>query len=667
MSGTRITGVVSTSVTLGNIGYVGPLTITSTGAIYPTNSGDTALFIPAKTSNATVVNNGLIHGGNGYGSNYGGYGGGIGVSVATAAVISNSGKIFGGEGGSGGFQNAYQGGSGGGGVSLTSGSALENSGSIFGGDGGDAYFGASGGVGISVTASSITSNTGVIHGGNGGGGHNGGNGGYGVLLTSGIVVNNAGGSIIGGNGGAGSSQDGDGAVGVFLNGGTLMTAGTIAGGVDGDYGHSSPSPTSAGAVQFGAMVGTLVVEQGAVFDGIVSANANVADVLEVAGTSSAALTGIGDGAFYGFKNISFGSGAAWTIEGSTLGLTAGETIAGFAAGDSIILDGFSETSVSYGSFGLDLSAGGTVETLDIASTLTGNLLVTNNGTNSTIASKLTATGVTLTAGDEDYVLKGGKATKFTVNSKAGVSVAKGGSLTSSTINNGGLASVAAGGSITNVTVADKGKVTVIGVATGTDVKSGGLELVSLGGTASNTVLQGGTLEAVNSGNITGSVTFKGSGGVLVLNQTKMPTAKISGFASGDKIELLSAAAASGTVSVAKAGVVTVSAGGKSYSLNIAGAKVGETDFKFSNHTLTEMAAAKMAFQRPDEAVTPTTVPAMAEVGWHQVFTGWTPAPLAPTASAIAPGGLAYELLRVPHGGVQTMATLLGRGGFIPGS
>jgi autotransporter passenger strand-loop-strand repeat protein len=660
MSGTKISGGVYASVTLGNPGYVGPLTITSTGEISPTNYNATALIIPAHTSNATVVNSGYIIGGPGYSTNYGGETGGIGVSVATAAVISNSGQIWGGTGGFGfesEFGNQSGGGAGGCGIILASGSALENSGSILAGNAGGGYYAASGGVGVSVTASSITSNTGVIHGGSGAGSAFGGHGGDGVAITSGIVVNNAGGRIIGGDGSRGSMYYAAGGAGVYLNGGTLINAGTIAGGVNGDS-------SRAGAVQFGAMAGTLVVEQGAVFDGIVSANVNVADVLALAGTSSAALTGIGDGAFYGFNNISFATAAAWTIEGNTAGLTAGETIAGFAAGDSIILDGFSEALVSYGSFGLDLSAGGTVETLDLAGALTGNLLVTNNGINTTIASKLTATGVKLTAGEGDYVLKGGKATKFTVNSKAGVSVAKGGSLTSSTVNNGGLAYVAAGGSMTNVTVANKGEVTVIGVATGTDVKSGGLELVSLGGTASNTVLQGGTLEAVNSGNITGSVTFKGSGGVLVLNQTQMPTAKISGFEKGDKIELLSAAAASGTVSVAKAGVVTISAGGKSYSLDIAGAKVGEKDFKFSNHTLTKTAAA-MAFQRPDEAVTPTTVPALSQVGGHQVFTGWMPAPPAATASAIAPGGLAYELLRVPHGGMQTMATLQGReGGFI---
>ncbi len=642
MTGTTISGYVFTTVTLGNTGYAGPLTITSKGEIEALNGyGATALIIPASTSNATVVNNGFIEGGPGYSSNYFGSYGGIGVSVATAAVISNSGDIFGGAGGNGSFGNRYNAGNGGDGVILASGSALENSGSIFAGGGGSAYFGGSGGVGISVTASSITSNTGVIHGGTGGGGSFASNGGDGVLITSGIVVNNAGGRIIGGDGNGGFSHDGDGAVGVYLNGGTLITAGTIAGGVNGDS-------SRAGAVQFGAMAGTLAVEQGAVFDGTVSANGSVADVLEVAGTSSAALTGIGDGEFFGFKNISFGSAAAWTIEGNTLGLTAGETIAGFAAGDSIILDGFRETGVSYGSFGVDLSAGGTTETLDLSGALTGNLLVTNNGINTTIAAKLSETGVKLSAGEEDYVLNGGKATKFTVNAKAGVSVAKGGSLT-------------------NTTIANKGEVVVDGVATSLVVKSGGLELVSAGGTASNTVLQGGTLEAVSSGNITGSVTFKGKGGVLELNQTQLPTAKISGFASGDKIELLSAAAASGSVSVAKAGVVTVSAGGMSYNLNIAGAKVGETNFKFSNHTLTKTGAA-MAFQRPDEEVAPTSVPALAQVGGHQVFTGWAPAPAAPTASAIATGGLAYELLRVPHGGVQTMATLPGReSGFILGS
>jgi len=43
--------------------------------------------------------------------------------------------------------------------------------------------------------------------------------------------------------------------------------------------------------------------------------------------------------FENLKHMSFASGAAWTIARDTLGPSSGQTIAGFAAGDTIILEG----------------------------------------------------------------------------------------------------------------------------------------------------------------------------------------------------------------------------------------------------------------------------------------------------------------------------------------
>ena len=99
--------------------------------------------------------------------------------------------------------------------------------------------------------------------------------------------------------------------------------------------------------------GTLVVENGGEFIGNVVADASYSDVLELAGTSSTALTGIG-AQFSNFNEISFASGAAWTIAGSTIGLASGAEIDGFAAGDVIVVDGFSETGVGFTGAGLDL-------------------------------------------------------------------------------------------------------------------------------------------------------------------------------------------------------------------------------------------------------------------------------------------------------------------------
>jgi hypothetical protein len=81
---------------------------------------------------------------------------------------------------------------------------------------------------------------------------------------------------------------------------------------------------------------------------------------------------------------------------------------------------------------------------------------------------------------------------------------------------------------------------------------------------------------------------------------------ITGFRPGDAITLTDAGASSGSVSVAKAGVVSIDAGGVISKLDIAGATVGETNFKFSNYTLTESSQPAMAFLAPPaEATAPS--------------------------------------------------------------
>jgi hypothetical protein len=106
--------------------------------------------------------------------------------------------------------------------------------------------------------------------------------------------------------------------------------------------------------------------------------------------------------------------------------------------------------------------------------------------------------------------------------------------------------------------------------------------------------------------------------------------------------------------VAKAGVVTISAGGHSYQLNIAGAKVGQTNFKFSSHTLTETTA-KMTILRPP-AQAASGLPDLAEAGAYPAM------PAAPaygqwSVSAASIAGFLHDLIQVHHGGSQTFITL----------
>ena len=106
-----------------------------------------------------------------------------------------------------------------------------------------------------------------------------------------------------------------------------------------------------------------------------------------------------------------------------------------------------------------------------------------------------------------------------------------------------------------------------------------------GGTESGAIISGGVLEVAANGVLTSDLTFSGSGGKLLIDGTTMPTATISGFAVGDSIPLAAIACnASDTVSVKTAGVVTISAGGNAYNLDIAGATVGATNFSLSSAT-----------------------------------------------------------------------------------
>ncbi|MCB8876661.1 Hint domain-containing protein [Acidisoma silvae] len=143
----------------------------------------------------------------------------------------------------------------------------------------------------------------------------------------------------------------------------------------------------------------------------------------------------------------------------------------------------------------------------------------------------------------------------------------------------GLVYISSGGSAVGGTVLD-GSVLVYngGVATGVVVSSGGLEAVgdSIGSSlavASATEIAGGTLELTSGGRLTGGVTFVGSGpGLLEISATTMPTTVISGFGASDEIDLMTVAfTSSGTVALnASTDVLTVTEGGSSYALQLAG-------------------------------------------------------------------------------------------------
>ncbi len=225
-----------------------------------------------------------------------------------------------------------------------------------------------------------------------------------------------------------------------------------------------------------------------------------------------------------------------------------------------------------------------------------------------------ATFLLVSGGAEEFVLPGGAALSNTINDAFQV-VYSGGSTISTLVVEGDVI-VSAGGTTTGTVLAGSGEEqisggiayattlsgygtirVVSGLAAGTDVQSGGHEYVESGGIAANTTLAGGTLVADTGGTLTGGITFTGAGGVLMLDSTAMPGAVISGFAPGDEIDLAQIPYSTGeSVSVTSPGIVTISAGGTSYGLDIAGATLGDPNFQLGPDTaetglaLTEAAA-----------------------------------------------------------------------------
>ena len=274
----------------------------------------------------------------------GAYGYTAGTAGQTAAIMQPGGRgytnltnlatITGGTGG----QSHLQGGAGGAGISVSSGARLYNHGAIAGGDSSFAF--------ASKGATALAGGSGV------------------VLAAGGFAANY--GSITGGLGGfiyASDGTGGAGGAGVYINGGTLINAGTISGGAGRGQ---TPAATGAqgDAVQFGAAASTLADKAGAVFNGLVQGYGN--DTLDLTGTNGT-LSGFGT-QFTGFSSLSIASGGTWLVSGNSAGLASGVNIYGFTTGDTINLTGVSAATEVFTNNQLQLLDGGgtVVAALNIA-------------------------------------------------------------------------------------------------------------------------------------------------------------------------------------------------------------------------------------------------------------------------------------------------------------
>jgi hypothetical protein len=228
MTGSTISGTVTTTVTLGSASYPSPLTVTSAGDV------ERGVYGPA--SAGILLNGGIISGAAGYNGGFGGSGsnGGTAVFLLAGNTATNSGTVAGGKGGN---DVVGSGGNGGDGVDLTAGSTLTNGAGalIIGGAGGYGYHfsGGDGGAGVNLAGGTLA-NAGTIAGGEAGASNSQIGSvrppGAGVTLTSGAILTNTG-YIIGGAGVGYRAIGGSGvAIGSSNGAGTVVNAGIITGG-----------------------------------------------------------------------------------------------------------------------------------------------------------------------------------------------------------------------------------------------------------------------------------------------------------------------------------------------------------------------------------------------------------------------------------------------------
>ena len=227
------------------------------------------------------------------------------------------------------------------GVDLEAGGQVTNSGSITGNYGG---------VLAGHTAATLT-NSGYIYGAD-----------YGARMTAGGSITNMAGATVQAT-----------TTGIAMTNGTIINAGTI-----------EATAGTGKAVLFTGTANDLVVEAGAVFTGSV-VGAGAGSVLEFGsepGGTTGTFSGIG-GQVTGFGTITFDSGDLWAAAGTLAGFN-GDTVKGFASGDSLTLNGVTGLTSSYSGGVLTLTSGATTDTIDFSNP-GGTVTVTAAGGNTTIS------------------------------------------------------------------------------------------------------------------------------------------------------------------------------------------------------------------------------------------------------------------------------------------
>ena len=246
------------------------------------------------------------------------------------------------------------------------------------------------------------------------------------LFTGGTVSNISTGTISGGTAVSGTgvtvvnagqiTGTGAGSTGVYLQGGAVTN--NSGGVISGTYGVSA-SVAGVTVVNAGQITGTsdavifaagtgnqLTVDPGASFSGAVNGGnpmtGTTVSTLYLASTPTptptlGTLSALGT-TITNFGSIAFQTGSEWFVEGNTTGLSG--TITGFAAGDTIELDGITATGSNYANGVLTLNEASGSATLNITGA-SSHFVVTATGGNTsiTLACFVTGTAIRTPGGD----------------------------------------------------------------------------------------------------------------------------------------------------------------------------------------------------------------------------------------------------------------------------
>jgi autotransporter passenger strand-loop-strand repeat protein len=296
---------------------------------------------------------------------------------------------------------------------------------------------------------------------------------------------------------------------------------------------------------------------------IVSSGGSTVDTSILAGQETLSSGGVATSAF-------INSGGVQYVRGGT----TYDTDIGYRAEEIVYAGVASDTLVSYDG-GLYVSGGAA----DGATVQEGGLDVISGVISNTVASDESVVALARGAISYNTMLSGNPYAQGTTETVYSGAVAHG-----TTVYNG-AGETADGGKTYGTVVSSGGEQYAVsgGISYDTLIFTSGYVSVADGGTESAASIDGGVLGVGYGGVLAGGVDFLGSSGQLEIATTVMPTTVISGFGPGDSIDLLMVAYSSAsTVSVNSPGVVTVSAGGTTYNLNISGAVVGATNFSLSS-------------------------------------------------------------------------------------